>query len=194
MSDDPAGDYEVLRTQTAQMLNLDLAALSPTEALRVDLTALLRLQLDALQGAALAGREIDLGKLQSCYGMLSKLMPQAVAAPQVREDHSARARLLALIEAQAEVIDLDRDERIAELEARLAAQAQVIADKDATILALGGSLSAPQAASTSNQPPPPNASPPAHYLAQHNEPWRRYVQPDGSISSRGHGGKYWGPV
>jgi hypothetical protein len=84
MSDDPARDYEVLRRQTAAMLNLDLADLSPADGLRLDLTALLRLSLDSLQGAALAGREVDLSRLQSCFAMLQKLLPQSVAAGAAR--------------------------------------------------------------------------------------------------------------
>jgi hypothetical protein len=37
---------------------------------------------------------------------------------------------------------------------------------------------------------------PPHYLKQNQpaEPWRQFVGPDGSISTRGHGPKYWGPV
>jgi hypothetical protein len=38
---------------------------------------------------------------------------------------------------------------------------------------------------------------PSHYLksGQGPEPWRRFVNADGSISRRGAGGgKYWGPV
>jgi hypothetical protein len=36
----------------------------------------------------------------------------------------------------------------------------------------------------------------AHYLKQNQpaEPWRSLIGPDGTISTRGHGGKYWGPV
>jgi hypothetical protein len=36
----------------------------------------------------------------------------------------------------------------------------------------------------------------AHYLKanQPAEPWRSFIGPDGTISTRGHGGKYWGPV
>jgi hypothetical protein len=146
MSDDPAGDYEVLRAQTAQMLNLDLTALCPADGLRLDLTALLRLSLDSLQGQALSGREVDLSRLQSCYAMLSKLLPSAVEAPPLlREDHSARRRLAELLDAQAEVLDRDKDERIAELTELVAEKDRVIAGKDATIITLGGSLSAPQA-------------------------------------------------
>jgi hypothetical protein len=68
-TDDPAARaYEVLRNQTATMLGLDVSALSPADGLKLDLCALLRLSLDNLQGAALAGREVDLSRLQSCYG------------------------------------------------------------------------------------------------------------------------------
>lgn len=37
--------------------------------------------------------------------------------------------------------------------------------------------------------------PPAHYLRQADEPWRRFINSDGSILQRGvGGGKYWGPI
>ena len=36
---------------------------------------------------------------------------------------------------------------------------------------------------------------PAHYLARHDEPWRRFIDPSGNISPRAiGGGKYWGPI
>jgi hypothetical protein len=150
MSDDPAATYESLRAETAKMLGL-AAALSPTEALRVDLTALLRLQLDALQGAALAGREIDLGKLQSCYAMLSKLLQAVEAAPPaVRESNAARIRLARLIEAQAEVEQDEKDAEIAQLN-------QLLAEKTAALTALLGS---PPAMASPESRPPPKASAP----------------------------------
>jgi hypothetical protein len=171
---DPAATYDALRAETARMLGLDLAAdLSPADGLRLDLCALLRLSLDALQGVALSGREVDLSRLQSCYTMLSKLLPQAVEAPQVRESSAARRRLAELWDAIAEVQDLDRDEKVTALEAEVAQLNQVIAGKDATILALGGATvaaaspppPAPSPTQTSPQPPP-NASPPRHYLCR----------------------------
>jgi hypothetical protein len=176
---DPARDYEALRAETARMLGLDLAAdLSPADGLRLDLCALLRLSLDALQGAALAGREVDLGKLQTCYAMLQKLLPQSVAAPLLREDHTARRRLAALWDSIAEVQDLDRDEKVTALEAEIAQLNQVIAEKNSTIAALGGATvaaaaspaPAPSPTQTSSQPPlpAPNASPPRHYLRRYD--------------------------
>ena len=66
-SDDPARAYESLRVETATMLGLNLADLSPAASLRLDLTALLRLSLDSLQGIALSGQEVDLARLQSCF-------------------------------------------------------------------------------------------------------------------------------
>jgi hypothetical protein len=155
MTDDPARDYEALRVQTAKLLNLDTADLSATESLQLDLASLLRLSLDALQGAALAGREIDLGKLQSCYGMLAKLLPRAVEAPpQLRESHAARHRLAELIDNIARVADEDEDQRIAELEAQITQLETEIDGKNAAIRSLGGTVVAKAAT------PTPPASPP----------------------------------
>jgi DNA-directed RNA polymerase specialized sigma54-like protein len=172
MSDDPARDYEVLRRQTAAMLNLDLADLSPADGLRLDLTALLRLSLDSLQGAALAGREVDLSRLQSCFAMLQKLLPQSVAAPQLREDFSARRKLTELINNIAEVIEDDESAQITELEAEVAQLKAEIDGKNATIIALGGSIAAKQAVVEQAPSPSPAPAAPPEQTTSPPEPQR----------------------
>jgi hypothetical protein len=178
---DPAHDYEMLRAETAQMLGIDLAALSPADGLRLDLTALLRLSLDTLQGQALSGREVDLSRLQACYGMLAKLLPAAVEAPpQLREDHSARAKVAALIAGYVtanEAGEAESDERLWE-----ALATDALAEKTAalTSLLLGTpppAALAPASTPTTQSPQPPlpspnAASPPTHYLRDGSEPWR----------------------
>jgi hypothetical protein len=180
-SDDPARAYESLRVETATMLGLNLADLSPAASLRLDLTALLRLSLDSLQGIALSGQEVDLARLQSCFSMLSKLLPQAVEAPpQLRESHTARNRLLQIVNDIAAVQAEDEADEIAELQARLAEKAAVIAALTLTVAPreVDQPLASPPPPTpqpqTSPQPPlpPPSSAPPAHYLARHDEPWR----------------------
>jgi hypothetical protein len=181
MSDDTARIYEALRVETARMLGLELADLSPADGLRLDLTSLLRLSLDSLQGVALSGKEVDLSRLQACYGMLAKLLPAAVEAPpQLREDHSVRAKVTALLngyETARRFEEAESDERLME-----AQSADALAEKTAalTCLLLGTpppaalAPASPPKQTTSPQPPlpPPSSAPPAHYLRQPDEPWR----------------------
>jgi hypothetical protein len=67
--------------------------------------SMLRLEIDTLQGACLAGREIDLARLQSAFEMLRKLLPTSVTetAPVASDDDdgSARRALLEIIENYA---------------------------------------------------------------------------------------------
>lgn len=188
---DPRTVYEALRISTAQLLNLDADNLSPADGLKLDLTSLLRLTLDGLQGAALAGREIDLGKLQSCYAMLQKLLPQAIAAPVVHESSAARRRLAELIDAIAEVEADEKDARIAELQTLLAEKTSALA---AVIGEVASKPAAPptpdskvspatnvapdQPMQTSPQPPLPSSKSgvPQNYLKTGSEPWRRFVE------------------
>ena len=83
MSDpDPATTYERLKIETAEMLNLNVASSSLLENLQVDLVALLRLEIDTLQGAVLAGESVDLNRLSTALTMLRTLLPaQALVAP-----------------------------------------------------------------------------------------------------------------
>jgi hypothetical protein len=193
MSDDPAHDYEILRVSTAQMLGLDLANLSPAEGLRLDLTVLLRLQLDALQGLALAGQDIDLSRLQSCYVMLSKLLPQAVEAPpEAREDHSARDKVRRLIEGYVTAREHEENERVASLEAEIAELQTRLSEKDAVIAALGGATVAATSPTPPASPPPPappQQTSPQPPLQSSSAP---YVRCDGGVVEGGR--KWWGPI
>lgn len=103
MSDpnDPAATYAALRTETAQMLKLDADALGLVDGLQLDITSLLRLVIDSLQGRVLAGEEVDLGKLQVAHALLRQMLPaQLAASPPPAEtsrfgpDHRARLRQL----------------------------------------------------------------------------------------------------
>ena len=101
---DPSASYQLLRRETAAMLKLDADALSLVEGLQLDLLAMLRLEIDGLQGKVLAGEQVDLDRLATALGMLGKLLPASAlaSAPPPSEttrfgpDH--RARLKQLIE------------------------------------------------------------------------------------------------
>jgi hypothetical protein len=95
----PAG-FEKLRAETAHLLGIDLTADLPlAESLRLDCIALLRLEVDGLQGKALSGEEVDLARLGAALSMLTKLLPEAElkAEPQVARGEG-RERLRQLIE------------------------------------------------------------------------------------------------
>jgi hypothetical protein len=175
---DPRAVYEALRISTAEMLGLDLATLSATDGLRLDFTALLRLQVDHLQSVALAGREVDLSKLQACHAMLTKLLPKAVEAPAAVRSPAddARERLAAIydnIAAAREVAESESDERLLNaLEAD--ALSHVLGEQSAAVADDAVDTAAPEVAPP--QSPPPPVAPPAHWLADHSrEPWRDHV-------------------
>ena len=79
---DTASTYARLKAETAAMLGLDPAKTSKTEGLRLDITSLLLLEIDSLQGSILANEQIDLARLSSALTMLQKLLPsEALNAP-----------------------------------------------------------------------------------------------------------------
>jgi hypothetical protein len=59
--DERAAFFEALRRSSAKLLKLDPDALSAAESVRVDRCAALRLMLDQMQSAQLAGATIDEG-------------------------------------------------------------------------------------------------------------------------------------
>lgn len=101
---DPAAAYEALRASTAEMLKLDVTNLSLVAGLQLDLVSLLRLQVDELQGAALAGGAVDLDRLSTALQMLQKLLPaQALTASvapaaDAREDDAAYRQIAEMID------------------------------------------------------------------------------------------------
>jgi hypothetical protein len=140
---DPSVAYDRLRAETAEMLKLDVANLSLVEGLQLDLVSLLRLQVDELQGAALAGEQVDLDRLSTALAMLQKLLPAraleaSAPAPESRFGPSARERLRALIEktvlSDNYEIEMARDpvKARAEFEARLAAAIEKFGPKPAS--------------------------------------------------------------
>jgi hypothetical protein len=189
MSDsDPAAAYERLKIETARMLNLSADSASLVEGLQVDLVALLRLEIDTLQGAVLAGDSVDLGRLASALTMLRSLLPaQAlVSAPPAAETRfgpNARQRLRDLIEKTVLRDDPYETERLRvvrerEEQAAIAAALPVEATKAAP---------PPQSPRSDNVVPIDGAAransalPPLGYLRDdQREPWRDYY--DGRVT------------
>jgi hypothetical protein len=119
---DPAAAYAVLRTETAAMLKLNSSDLSLVEGLQLDLVSLVRLEVDMLQGRALANEPIDLDRLSTALGMLQKLLPAqalvstpppsettrcrvALPAPRLLFELAARHRLPTVCEDNSFTVD-----------------------------------------------------------------------------------------
>jgi hypothetical protein len=193
--DDRAKFYHDLRASTAALLNYDLNKLTLQQSLKVDLAASLRLEIDRITAAQLAGESVDLRELVLASESLSRLVAPTSDLGEVKHDFDGAFEHLSLMLSdradrlrtrEASVSEALRQE-IAELKAKLAGATSsppIGADASAT-----PTPAAPQI--TSNQPPlpPPNAGVPAHYLADHSQPWRvveggASLPPPGSNRSR----------
>jgi hypothetical protein len=124
---DPARTYTELRASTAELLGYDLDQLGSVESLRLDLTSLLRLQIDHLSGQALAGDSINMDTLGSCVQLLQKLLPASVTqAPAIVENYDDDVREFAahvqgLIKGRRQQMAFDPDKAFADFEAELKA-------------------------------------------------------------------------
>jgi hypothetical protein len=98
MSTEHAEFFAKLRASTARLLSLDIDSLSPADATRVDRAAVLRLSLDKMQSAALAGAEVDLKNFISASSELERLFGGVPERDQSRFGPSHREKLQALIE------------------------------------------------------------------------------------------------
>jgi hypothetical protein len=188
--------YRKLCAETAQLLGLDVAALTTAQAVRVDLVASLRLALDHFTALQLRGEQVDVGKMLSCAESLERLLPRSAAFTGAHKSHleSARAKFTALIDSYANEYDRAQDVEIAALKAEIAELQTRLSEKDAVISALGGQVAAaspappaspPAPQQRSNQPPlgRPDAPIPRHYL--------RDGQPPSPLIGDGRGYDRW---
>jgi hypothetical protein len=136
--------YRRLRHETASLLGFDVASLTPAQSIKTDLVSSLRLALDTLTAAQLAGEHVDTVKLLSAAEALERLLPSLVAVEQEAEDQSAQAALLDVIAGYDKAATDEKEDRIAILEAALA-------DRDRQIAALSGT--------PAETPPAPAPSP-----------------------------------
>ena len=180
MSPDPAAAYEKLKIETAAMFNYDIANLSLTQGLQLDLVSLLRLEVDTMQGQVLAGESVDLQRLVAAHGMLQKMLPEralVARAPAATHDFAgAKKELAALLTQRASAIEA----RELKETARLREQIAQLSEENARLKAEQQPQPVPQKQPTNNVVPidgtaRANANrPPSHYLkdGQPREPWR----------------------
>jgi hypothetical protein len=83
MAEQRSDDLLRSRQEAALLLRLDPQNLSPSDALRCDLIATLRLSIDSAQADALEGRAADLGRLIVATESLVKLLPSDPPKPEV---------------------------------------------------------------------------------------------------------------
>jgi hypothetical protein len=84
MTGQRSDDLQRSRHEAALLLRLDPQNLSPSDALRCDLVATLRLSIDSAQADALEGRAADLGRLIVATESLVKLLPSEPPQPASR--------------------------------------------------------------------------------------------------------------
>jgi hypothetical protein len=86
MTEQRSDDLLKSRQEAALLLRLDPSNLSPSDALRCDLIATLRLSIDSAQADALEGRAADLGRLIVATESLVKLLPSEPPKPESQRD------------------------------------------------------------------------------------------------------------
>jgi hypothetical protein len=133
VSADTAAFFEQLRASTAKLLRLDPAALSPSEAVRVDRAASLRMLIDGFQAAQLRGEVIDAKGFVIASQELERLMGGNPAAPPTRFNDEHKAKLRKLIEAAMRGDEANEAMRTADIRER---------EEMAAILAAGGDIAA----------------------------------------------------
>lgn len=178
-------DLQRSRHEAALLLRLDPQNLSPSDALRCDLVATLRLSIDSAQADALEGRAADLGRLIVATESLVKLLPSEPPQPASRgadprqimwETYSGmRARAAAVFEGydgkvaqvaalQGEVEQLKGE--IEQLKAQLAGSVSLpgnvvkLRDNPGRSSAAASSSTAANSAVAAPPPPPAAASAP----------------------------------
>jgi hypothetical protein len=199
--------YEHCRIETAKIMGVDPKRLTSTQRMKLDMAVSLRLALDTLQGKVIAGELVDIAALITANDTLSKLLPALALdepPPQARED--ARLKLQRLIEGARAAADHDAAAGICSsceaLKAELAAVRSMLnfartgnaplRDPDGPPPDLQPPSPEPPASSPPASPsspssvspwnPPPAPSAPEPYQEGSDSTWRRFVNPDGSIS------------
>jgi hypothetical protein len=215
MAEQRSDDLLRSRQEAALLLRLDPSNLSPSDALRCDLIATLRLSIDSAQADALEGRAADLGRLIVATESLVKLLPSEPPKPESQRDDprvvlwniikEGRDRAALGFEGydgkvrQVEALQAELASRDAEIE-RLKAGAPAPADVPTLVErvpAPAGNvvpISKPQPKhSAAAAAPAPR--PAAAYDYDTNRSWRDHVLPSGEITATPMSkGRWWGPV
>ena len=106
MNEPPAQLYSRLRTETAALLGFDLSNLNAAQGARLDRATMLRWELDRIAGSQVRGDAIDVTRAVAASEALERLLsPDTSFNAELHESHSARSRLLQLINNLAEVAE-----------------------------------------------------------------------------------------
>jgi hypothetical protein len=68
--------YEGIRSKIATMLGLDVAALTASQSIRLDVATCLQCEIDRIQESQLAGEPIDIGRLANASSQLVQMLPE----------------------------------------------------------------------------------------------------------------------
>jgi hypothetical protein len=68
--------YEGIRSKIATMLGLDVAALTASQSIRLDVATCLQCEIDRIQESQLAGEPIDIGRLANASSQLAQMLPE----------------------------------------------------------------------------------------------------------------------
>ena len=121
----PRKFFDALRRSSAKLLRLDIDDLSPSEQVRIDRVASMRLLLDQLQQRQLQGEEIDARQFTVASEALERLLGGQPEAPtHVFASDELRRKLRAMIErtlgdvgdaAAADLADVQRREEVVQV-------------------------------------------------------------------------------
>lgn len=171
MTNNPAGQYAKLRSETMKTLGFDADKdLSPLQDLQINLASILLLEIDSAQGAQLAGTPVDLSRLNTAISLLHKMLPATSLAASPEPDFAgARERLAAMLTQQHDGHEtgLARwpDKARADLEERIKLAIAAHPDIVPTAFPSGAAIDEPlihpalrSSSSAAEQPPPSRAT------------------------------------
>jgi hypothetical protein len=183
------------RTEAALLLRLDPSNLSPSDTLRCDLIASLRLVVDDASASVLDGRAPDLARLLTATESLIRLLPSEPPQPPSRREDPREHMLKTYLEMRrrgalaGEGLDglkltverlkaelANKDARIAELEAQLAGSVPLPPNAVKLHDNPGRSSAAASAAPPKPVPPQPTDEERARALAIANAPVPQHIR------------------
>ena len=160
MTIDQATFFKKLRADTLRMFGFDdKDTLSPAQSMSIDLAVVLRSEIDAIQGAQIAGRSIDVGRLSDAIKLLRQLLPQDQSIGPEPDFAGARERLAAMLTQQhdAQETGLARwpDKARADLEERIKLAIAAHPDIVPTVFPGGAAIDEPLIHPALRSPLPP---------------------------------------
>jgi hypothetical protein len=206
--------YAKARSEVLALFGWNADSLSPDQMLRLDCAVALRLALDDLQGRVVRGESVDMTRMLTASEALSRLLPPAALAsplpansPDPREimlrTYLEMRRRGAQFGLGYDGLKLENERLRAEIAALKAAGAPAPVEVSPPSAPAGGNVLTLSRPSPPPRPPSPSPAASAPVLGDlvmvcdpsPQEPWKSFVEPDGSIRATPFdGGKYWGPV